>query len=79
MPERDAVDKKKIREGGSFQIISTKDGSTTDQCCFVLHIRHSPANNFVLLLEIETLFPTRNEASMANCSAHYRKLSPFYD
>jgi hypothetical protein len=63
---------KELRNRSKFQIISTKDGSTTDQCCLVLHILHRPFIDFIgvgLLLEMETLFPTRNETSRATCSA----------
>ena len=57
--------------------------TTTDQCCFVLHILHRPLIGFIavgllLEMEMETLFPTRNEISGATCFAHYRKLSQIY-
>ena len=47
---------KRINGRSRFEIISTKDGSTRDQCCFDLHIRHRPFIGFDLLLEMETLF-----------------------
>ena len=69
---------KRINGRSRFQIISTKDGSVRDKCCFLLHILYRSYIGFDLLLEMETLFPTRNEASRATCSVHYRKLSPLY-
>jgi len=45
-----------LRDEGKFKIKSNKDGSTIDQCVFLLHILHRPVIGFVLLLKMETLF-----------------------
>jgi len=75
-PEYLAQINKELRDGSKFQMISTKNGSTGDQCCFHLHILHKPIIGFGLLLEMETLFRTRDAATRASRSAHYRKYFP---
>jgi len=75
---KSATDKKELSGGSQFKIISTEDGSTRDQCCILVCILHRLFIGFGLLLQMETLLPTRNEATRATCTPHYRKLSPIY-
>jgi len=39
---------------------------------------HGSFIGFDQILEMQTLFPTRNEGTRATCSAHCRKLSQIY-